>query len=155
MQRRITPRQFPVAVIILASSLTLVVWLVSWVANLTPLQQGSINISRDNYEAALAKWRSQDILEYEMDLDIATPRGGRASCLGCGTYTLNVHGNDVTLINYISPTVGYASPAEQDELSKSYTIDGIFAQVDKMVTAGPRRCDRFPVTLIFDYTIRF
>jgi hypothetical protein len=155
MRSWITPRQLPVAIIILAGSLALVVWLVSWVVSVATLQHGSINITRDNYQAALVKWRSQGIEEYEMDLDMATPKGGRAGCLGCGTYTLKVHGKDVTLLNYVSPTVGYASPAGQDELSQSYIIDGLFADVDRMVTAGPMRCDRFPETLIFDYTIRF
>jgi hypothetical protein len=82
-----------------------------------------INIARSDYEKALAKWRAQKIVEYEIAAEIIAPIGG--------TFTLRVsdYGNKV---EQLAPVARPASDltAEEMEYVKRDTVEGLFAQIE-------------------------
>jgi hypothetical protein len=84
-----------------------------------------INITRSEYEQALAKWQTQKIEEYEITVDVKALFGG--------TYTLRVsdYGN---MVEQLAPVVRLASDltAEEVEYLKRDTIEGMFEQIGEV-----------------------
>jgi hypothetical protein len=82
-----------------------------------------INITRQQYEEALAKWRAAGIEEYEVTVAIYAYPGG--------TNTLRVgdHGKKI-LILQPSPTPAITPDPQYPEYLQEYTIEGMFAEID-------------------------
>lgn len=106
-----------------------------------------INISRNDYEAALAKWKGQHTASYNLILEIGP------SCVICGTYTLEVRDSRPHIAAYATPIVeqGYGTKGEPTEL----TIDKLFAEVDLLLRTPEPKCERFPVTISWKHVVRF
>ena len=85
-----------------------------------------INITRSEYDQALAKWQAQKIEEYEITTETRAFMGG--------TLTLHVsdYGNKV---EQLAPKVRLASDltAQDIEFLKRDTVEGLFAQVDDIL----------------------
>lgn len=108
-----------------------------------------INISRADYNAASAKWKAQHIVNYELVVAIPWSRG----CLGCGTYDLHVHSSKVDLISYASPVAGYGKGTADD--AAYHTVDALFSEVDRQLSDPEAKCDYYPVTVYWSYSVRF
>src|SRR5436309_7067356 len=86
------------------------------------------NISRDQYDQALAKWRSQNAVEYEMVID-------NEAMFNAGTWTLRVHKDKVELVNQVVDGTPVAPPpAATGEALKPLTVEGLFSRIDEMLT---------------------
>jgi len=110
---------------------------------------GSVNITRDEYNAALNKWRSQNITEYEMTTSFSA-KGCALDKMVCGTWKLRVSGDKINILEYSwmdGPTTPTAGPSDLDFL----TVDSLFREIDATLADGPFAKDGFPL----DYTIRF
>jgi uncharacterized ubiquitin-like protein YukD len=92
--------------------------------------QPRINITRSEYEQALAKWKAQKVEEYEITVDI--------TAFGAGTSTLRVsdYGNKVEqLAPIVRPTLGLT--AKDIEASIKWdTIEGMFDEIDAALAAS-------------------
>jgi hypothetical protein len=110
-----------VSIAVVAAS-ALLIWKVLWDLDHPPL----INITRGDYDRALAKWREQKIEEYEITTHTQAFAGG--------TLTLHVsdYGNKV---EQLAPNVRPASvlTAQDIEYLKRDTVEGLFAKVDRIL----------------------
>lgn len=104
----------------------------------------TININRSDYEIALAKWQSEAVQEYELTVKEVSLFGGR--------WTLHVTGDAVQVVR--GPGSESDVPRPASEYEQAYSIKGLFAQVDEILTSG--LCPwtgvwAFPM----EYTVRF
>jgi hypothetical protein len=82
-----------------------------------------INITRGQYEHALAKWRAQKIEEYEITVDIMAFFGGPM------TLHVSDYGNTVGQLAPVERPASILTTEEMDYL-KEDTIEGMFAEID-------------------------
>jgi len=111
-------------------------------------ETGTINVTRQDYDAALNKWRSQGVREYEIVVDY-----GADSCsfdpLVCGTWHLHVNGDKINILGYSFN--GITEPNAKPSDLKSLTIDGLFDEVDKTLDNGPFILGPFPIDHVFSF----
>jgi hypothetical protein len=111
----------------------------------------TINITRAEYEAALATWQAQGIFEYEIAVS-------DVSFMGRGTI-LHVTGDKVKVLGYFysrEDPVVQATPTtnEPSEYDLENTVDGLFKHVDSILTYGV--CPmRGPMAFPVAYKIEF
>ena len=123
------------------------IWLLSTL--LQPVH-GSINIAATDYNSALAEWHSQQISRYEMVVE----NDGEGPCIGCGTYTLRVIGNQLSVLGYISPTLSVYT-VRDEETPKELTIEKLFERIDSLLRERPFECEFEAPQFVFYYTIKF
>ena|SRR5437899_3295558 len=132
----------------LLATVALVAFLAASVDYFWP-DNGTINITRDDYNAALQKWRSRGIEEYEMVVRFST-KGCGLDPLVCGICKLDISGDDIRILEYSwvdGPRAPLAGPSDLEFL----TVDSLFREVDETLAHGPFNHDGFPL----DYTIKF
>jgi len=91
------------------------------------------NITRADYNAALAKWQRQGISDYEISVYQLS--------LGVnGVYRLRVQGDQVTVLSnpYIYPQYPTATPYPAHDSERIYTVAGLFAEIDEDLTVVER-----------------
>jgi hypothetical protein len=93
----------------------------------TSISTPPINISRNEYEQALAKWKAQKIEEYEITTDTMALAGGAR------TLHVSDHGNKIEQL-YPKLLSASASTPEDFEYLKKDTVEGMFAQVNHMLS---------------------
>jgi hypothetical protein len=144
--------------------LALVVWVFFEApAALRGNEQGTVNISRADFENARTTWVSHNVTEYEMVLDVGQSGPGGAGCAGCGTYKLNVKDKQVTVLSYTTSTPGTPGQVQENipqaadpvTVSKDRTVDRLFERIDKILASGPYRCDGKQGAVLYDYTVKF
>ncbi|MDQ5825178.1 MAG: DUF6174 domain-containing protein [Chloroflexota bacterium] len=86
----------------------------------------TINITRNDYEAALAKWRVQQIYEYEVNVEHVAMMGFRGR--------IHVTGDHVEVL----PTIINGEPRIPAGKARAgdYTVEALFDQVDIILTQG-------------------
>jgi hypothetical protein len=93
------------------------------VVNLKP----TINVSRQQYDAALASWRAQRAAEYEIEVDYEPELyGGKL-----GSMTMNVR--DASSISILQTPV-HLTQAHPDPVN--FTVEKLFAHVDDVLNNG-------------------
>jgi Family of unknown function (DUF6174) len=144
--------------------LLVVLWAFSWTpAAFRGNEQGTLNISRADFENARTTWVSHNISEYEMVVDVRQSGSGGAMCAGCGTYKLNVKDKQVTVLSYTTSTLSTPSEAlgnnlqaaDPNTVSTDKTIDRMFERIEKILTSGPYRCDGKQGAVLYDNTVEF
>jgi hypothetical protein len=111
---------------------------------------GTVNVSGRDYEAALAKWRTQRVAEYEMVVSLAMQNCGLGAFNACGKWTLRVEGDKVAVVEYARP----ATPPEAEALGdylRFLTIDSLFEEARTTINEGPFDYMGSPL----DYMINF
>jgi len=154
----IEPRIAAILALVLLGILVLGIVLLFQISNIIGAnQQGAINITAADLQAARAKWKAHNVAEYEMVLDVEPHGSGGSMCLGCGTYTLHIKDNQATITSYITTTVSafYHYPDYDLPMDKGATVDRLFDEVDSILTSGPFRCASSSEQLLFDYTVEF
>lgn len=92
-----------------------------WIASQPP---PPINISGEQYDASLARWRSQGIEQYEITVDLVSRLGHKT------TLRASEHGGAIEIL---SPS-GVATPEpEFMDLYKEDTIEGMFEEINLML----------------------
>ena len=88
--------------------------------------------ARAKYDESLAKWRAQNVIEYEVVVQNNSPAqfGGR--------WTLHVNGPQIGVVSYSPPNV--ITPTNPPEFMvgdalKFMTVDGLFASIDARLTS--------------------
>ena len=107
---------------------------IPWGAELDPyaVYTPTINITRANYEAALAKWQAQNISEYEIAVsEVSLDGHGRILRVEKGNVTVVGYFYSGTPVVETIPTAGVAS--ERDLVN---TVDGLFKRVKNILTYG-------------------
>lgn len=91
---------------------------------------GGVNTDRQQYEAALAKWRALAVEEYEMRVryDGAGPL--------IGTWDLRVTGNNVQILGYGRDDTGPATPPVPSRGLEFLSIEQRFAYIDDRLKKG-------------------
>jgi hypothetical protein len=131
-----------------ATLITLTVWATSAFSS-----DGSINISRSDYESALNKWRAQGIEEYQIEV-VYTQKGcGLVEPIICGTWTLKVRGDDIEIIDYkwINDQIT-RDPSVMPEDLRFLTVDGLFVETDRLLRDGPFT---YSSDILLDYDVQF
>lgn len=85
----------------------------------------TINITRNDYETALAKWRAQEVYEYEIEVEHVA----RMPFEG----TLHVTGDQVEVLPIIIDGESYIPIGG---IVEDYTVAALFEQVDAILTHG-------------------
>ena len=108
--------------------------------DLNKLKAKAVPLSRDSYEKALAKWKAQNIEEYEL----TTSRNPIAPTEE--TLRVSDRGNTVLVQNtsYIgigTPDPGFVTPFPTPgaDYYKEYTVEGIFAEIANALYGDPNR----------------
>ena len=104
-----------------------------------------INITRNDYEQALAKWKAQNIQEYEIITYTQAFMGGQTK----------LHVSDFgNKIDQLDPAVRpFNTLAKEDvESLKRYSIEGMFAEIDAAQKRGPDSQSEYVHTT---YEVRF
>ena len=122
-----------------------------WVIS-SPPDHGTINASRSDYDSALAKWQSQRVIEYEMVVSyrVKSCAIGIGNFNSCGTWTLRVEGDRVSIVQYALFDKPTQTEATGEDV-RFLTIDGLFQEVEKTIDEGPFEQMGFPL----DYVINF
>jgi hypothetical protein len=85
-----------------------------------------INISRSEYEQALAKWKAQKVEEYEITVHV------RAFAGGAWTLRVRDYGNKVEQVApVVRPTLGLTAEDIED-IIKVDTVEAMFAQIGEV-----------------------
>jgi len=88
------------------------------------------NITRADYNAALAKWQRQGISDYEISVYELS-----SNLTNGGVYRLRVQGDQVTWLSnpylFRDKTAATPTPYPADSSAQFYTVAGLFAQIDK------------------------
>ncbi len=129
--------------------LALISGVLLWVISLPP-DHGTINVSRDDYEGALSKWRSQRVTAYEIVVKYTTKSCGIGPVNTCGTWTLRVEGDKVTIVEYARGNGPTETQATGEDV-RFLTVDSLFEEVRETIEAGPFEYMGFPL----DYVINF
>jgi hypothetical protein len=116
---------------------------------------GTRNISRADYNAALQRWHDKGASTYEEVVEMK----GDGFCTACGEYTLRVDTvpDKITVLAYTPKSTGHPLSEglyTQDQILHHYTVAALFTRVDGMLDE-PLRCDNPPVPVLFDYDIAF
>lgn len=84
-----------------------------------------INVTRQEYDAALAKWQAAGIEEYEIVVSYSQVYSNRS-----GTWTLRVKGGDIEVINRLRDGVPTTpEPDMSGDMLKFLTVDAMFARI--------------------------
>lgn len=94
-------------------------------ASTSALYRPSINITRTNYNQALALWQSYGITEYEITVNELSLRSSN------NTETFRVEGNTVTVLGMFgsAPTPVTVSRSDLDAIDADDTVEGLFETV--------------------------
>lgn len=91
-----------------------------------------LNITREEYEGALAKWKAQGAQEYRIVIDYL------AFSLYRGTWTLQVKGGDVQVISFSQGNQPVAAPpTPEKEFFELLTVEGQFATINRALNGQP------------------
>jgi len=90
----------------------------------TPSDTPPIDITRADYEQALAKWRAQKVEEYQITTEM------RAFMGGVRTLTVKDKGNSIVILE---PTPVRTPEPDSFEYVKGDTIEGMFYEIDAML----------------------
>ncbi len=103
------------------------------VTTMPTVQPPRSNITRADYNAALVKWRSQVITNYEIsvyELSSEYPNGG--------VYRLQIAGDQITMLSrpyYPTSFRPTPTPYPTNEFDLAYTVANLFAEVDDELTS--------------------
>ncbi|HEX8218286.1 MAG TPA: DUF6174 domain-containing protein [Chloroflexia bacterium] len=128
----------------------LVAGLSLWAVLSRPPDHGTVNVSRSDYEAALRKWRSQRVEEYEMVVSYSVQNCWLGPFNSCGKWKLHVEGDKVAIVENMRPDIPLEAQAPLDCL-RFLTIDNLFEEARKTINEGPFDYMRLPL----DYMINF
>ncbi len=112
----------------------------------TIVKQGpGINVARQQYEDALAKWRSHNILEYEIVVkyDSFAPFAG--------AWDLRVAGDKIDIVGYTDAGGAPATPAVPGDTLSFLTVDQQFAAIEHVINGGSFG----PIQSQVDYVVTF
>ncbi|MDQ2809979.1 MAG: DUF6174 domain-containing protein [Chloroflexota bacterium] len=91
------------------------------------------NITRADYNAALAKWQRQGISDYEISVYELS-----SNLTNGGVYRLRVQGDRITVLSdpylFRDTTAATPTPYPGDASVRYYTVAGLFGQIDKDLT---------------------
>jgi hypothetical protein len=98
----------------------------------TVMVRPGINVAKEQYDEALAKWQSQGIQEYEVVVEHSSLSPW------AGTWTLRVagRGEKVDIVSYTGNSGVPTTPAMAPDTVKFLTVEQQFAVIDHVLTAG-------------------
>jgi hypothetical protein len=112
----------------------------------TTLVGPAIDQARNEYNAALNKWRSQGIWDYEITVDY------QSFSPWAGTWVLRVTNNKVGIQSYSPPDGQDATPSPLGEDTLNFlTVDGQFASIEHILT----NAQRTQIDALVDYLATF
>ncbi len=139
---RISKGQWALATVLAAG---FALWVIS-----SPPDHGTINVSKSEYDSAMANWQSQRVAEYEMVVSYRVKSCGLGRFNACGTWKLRVDGDKVTILEYARFDTPSETGATGEDV-KFLIVDGLFQEIKKTISGGPFEKMGYPL----DYVISF
>src|SRR5206468_12063399 len=91
-----------------------------------------INVGKPQFDQALAKWRSQGIEIYEMEVQ----HNSLSPWAGAWTLRVSDHGGTVEIVSYAGSSGVPSTPALPPDTVKFLTVEQQFAAIQHVVTDG-------------------
>jgi hypothetical protein len=131
----------------------------TWLSNIevTEPQHGTINITAEQYEEAIAKWHAHDVEEYEISLHYLMG-------ISVADLTLRVNDslNDIHVVHHSNSEGNDSPPGPLDRNRygwlQEYTVDKLFTRVADILSNGPFEMGEVGTDMFafyYDYDIQF
>src|SRR5262245_20839018 len=123
-------------------------WIPLVLVTLSYVVLGSYTI-RPQYEDSLAKWRAQNIEEYEAVIE------NRGMMFSSGTYTVTVHDGHLKSATVLDRRTGQPMPVVMPDIPMNpVTIEGQFERVDSFLESDQFSLESF-CTITFDSSLGY